>query len=117
MPLFLGEYEFTETIDDFGYIRKIMRRFKDIEVGLIIFSMKLDDDFENEPGLVEITTKIGMFKNGWTVGYRLKTKVQKGRLCIMEGLKRFAEVKVIPIENGLPIKDVQDSGRRIMNCW
>ena len=35
----------------------------------------------------------------------------------MEGLKRFAEVKVIPLDKGLPTKDVQDSGRRIMNCW
>ena len=35
----------------------------------------------------------------------------------MEGLKRFAEVNVIPHDKGLPTKDVQDSGRRITNSW
>jgi len=74
LPLFLGDYEFIETINDFGYTRKIMRRFKDIEVGVIISSMACDDDYEEEEGLVEITTKIGMFKHGLTVGYRLKKK-------------------------------------------
>ena len=57
---------------------------------------------------METTTKIGMFFSGFTIGYRLKKKSQKGRLVIMEGLKRYAEVKVIPLDKGLPCKDVQD---------
>ena len=48
LPLFLGDYEFTETIDNFGYTRKIMRRYKDIEVGVIISSMACGDDYEEK---------------------------------------------------------------------